>query len=107
MKHMQRIFFVAMVTITSCSNNRSKVEAPIDLVVSGGFKNPLGFYNSQPSFSWKLPVTDHVKSQLSYRIVVANNPALLSDSADLCDTKKVDSDQYVWVKYEGAALESR
>ncbi|MDZ7606416.1 MAG: family 78 glycoside hydrolase catalytic domain [Cyclobacteriaceae bacterium] len=107
MKYMQWIFLVAMVIITSCGNNSSTAEAPIDLVVSENFKNPIGFYNPKPSFSWKLPVTEQIKSQSAYRIVVATNPALLPDNADLWDTNTVDSDQSVWVNYEGAPLESR
>jgi len=107
MKHIRWIFFGAIVMIASCSSSSSKVEAPFDLNVCEGFKNPIGFYNAKPTFSWKLPVNDQLKSQSAYRIVVASHPELLPDNPDLWDTKKMDSYQSVWVKYDGPALESR
>ena len=78
---------------------------PLDLTVSEGFKNPIGFYDDTPTFSWKLP--KEVKAQQGYRIVVASDPALLPDKADLWDSRKVDSDQSTFVPYKGKALGSR
>ncbi|MFT6324742.1 MAG: alpha-L-rhamnosidase [Halieaceae bacterium] len=41
-------------TITEVLNN---------LTLSEGFKKPIGFHNSTPTFSWKLAVTKDIKSQ--------------------------------------------
>lgn len=79
--------------------------APLDLSVSEQFKNPIGFYDATPSFSWKLPTG--VKSQTAYRIVAASSADLLPHKADLWDTHKMDSDQSLYVKYAGSALTSR
>ncbi|MCP4413230.1 MAG: rhamnosidase, partial [Gammaproteobacteria bacterium] len=42
-----------------------------------------------------------------YRIVVASNPELLPNKADLWDSGDVESDQSVWLKYNGSQLQSR
>jgi len=107
MNHLRWTFLTAIIILTSCNINSSKIGAPIDLVVSEGFKNPIGFHNANPTFSWKLQVSEKIKSQSAFRIVVSSDPSRLPENADLWDTNKVDSDQSVWVKYEGTALESR
>lgn len=101
------LFFSLLALFTSCGRSVSEIEAPMDLVVGEGFKNPIGFHDSSPSFSWKLPLNEAVKSQSAYRIVVASKPGLLPNNADLWDTKKVISNQSVWNKYQGNLLESR
>lgn len=78
------------------------------LTVSENFSNPLGFYDTTPTFSWKLPVADDIKSQSAYRVVVTNDPAAEGvDAEPLWDSEKVDSDQSVWVEYQGPQLKSR
>jgi len=91
----------------SCSRISVDVGPPIDLVVSEGFINPIGFYNAEPTFSWKLPVAGNIKSQSAYRLVVASKPELLPNKADFWDSGKVKSDQSVWVNYKGVPLDSR
>ncbi|NJX14288.1 family 78 glycoside hydrolase catalytic domain [Tamlana crocina] len=100
------IFVVALCTSISCKE-KTTIEKANDLTVSEGFKNPLGFYDSSPSFSWKLPVAEDVKHQSAYHIVVASSEDLLPDNADLWDSGKQMTDQSIWVKYEGKPLESR
>ena len=97
---------VVFFSVTSCSQKET-LEKANDLTVSEGFKNPLGFYNASPTFSWKLPVAENVKHQSAYHIVVASSEDLLPDNADLWDSGKQITDQSVWVKYEGKPLESR
>lgn len=77
------------------------------LTVSEGFKNPLGFYDVKPSFSWQLPVLDNVKNQSAFQIIVASHPDLLPNNADLWDSKKQKTSQSNWVKYNGLPLQSR
>lgn len=100
-------FFVLLIfaaALISCGQEGLKPDA---LVVSEGFENPLGFYDSRPSFSWKLPVAEGVSAQSAYRIVAASDPSLLPEQADLWDSGEVKSDQSAWVKYEGKPLVSR
>ncbi len=105
------IFYIFLGSIiynlTSCKNQQASLQSAENLTISEGFKNPLGFYDAKPTFSWQLPVLETVKSQSAYQIVVASNPDLLPDNADLWDSKKQETNQSVWIKYEGKALQSR
>ncbi|MGY6648007.1 family 78 glycoside hydrolase catalytic domain [Wenyingzhuangia sp. IMCC45574] len=103
--HTFCITFFLLFSIVSCGNK--KLQKPWSLTVSEGFKNPLGFYDSKPTFSWKLPVQENIKSQSFYRVVVASSPSLLPDNADLWDSKKTQSSQSIYIKYKGKALQSR
>ena len=106
-----RCFFYVISCFTFLSLQSCQEKAILDsaqnLTISEGFKNPLGFYDATPNFSWKLPVSENVKSQSSYQIVVASNPDLLPNNPDLWDSEKQTTDQSVWVKYNGKKLESR
>jgi len=101
------VFPIIFLSIFSSCKEKELVQKPIDLTISEGFKNPLGFYDATPTFSWKLPVTGNIKSQSAYQIVVASNPDLLSDNPDLWNSEKQNTDQSVWVKYNGKPLTSR
>lgn len=97
---------IAFLSLTSCQETET-LEKANDLTISEGFKNPLGFYDAKPTFSWKLPVSENNKSQAAYQIIVATSEDLLPNNADLWNSKKQESEQSVWVKYEGKPLESR
>ena len=98
---------VAGIFIYSFGSSLPQNEAPNSLVISEGFKNPIGHYNNKPTFSWKLPVSKQATSQTAYRIVVASSPNLLPNKADLWDSGEVDSNQSNWIKYNGTPLKSR
>ncbi|PWG06675.1 family 78 glycoside hydrolase catalytic domain [Polaribacter aquimarinus] len=104
-------FYMLMCIIVLCTSVSCKEQATIaeaqKLTISEGFENPLGFYDKTPSFSWQLPVSEGVLSQSAYQIVVASSPDLLPDNADLWNSKKQQTAQSTWVKYAGAALQSR
>ena len=97
---------IMLLPFVSCNTNKENLP-PNTLVVSEGFDNPIGLYDNEPSFSWKLPVSENIKSQSAYQVVVASNPKLLPNKADLWDSGEVTSDQSVWVKYGGSQLQSR
>ena len=106
-----RYFFYAiscftLLSLTYCQENITLQKA-YNLTISEGFKNLLGFYDATPTFSWKLPVSENVKRQSSYQIVVASNPDLLPNNPDLWNSNKQTTDQSVWVKYNGKPLTSR
>ena len=111
--HEWRTFlFICLVTtlLSACANKEKDVQTlaqPQQLSVNEGFVEPIGFYDAQPSFSWKLPVDSAVKAQSQYRIVVASSPNLLPDNPDLWDSGIIDSDTTNFVPYEGKKLKSR
>ena len=78
---------------------------PLELTVSEQFKNPIGFYDATPSFSWHLP--QGIQLQTAYRIVAASHPDLLPNKPDIWNSGKVNSDQTLYVKYKGSELNSR
>lgn len=98
-------FFLVLCICSSCTEKKGS--QPTALRISEGFENPIGFYDAKPTFSWKLPVEDGLTAQNAYRIVVATSPDLLPDEADLWDSNKQETDQSVWVTYEGQPLQSR
>lgn len=95
--------------VFSCSSKRTATKQPIpkELTVSEGFNNPIGFYDSIPTFSWKLPQNKNIKKQTAYSIVVASKPELLPNNADLWESGKVESEQTLFVKHKGKKLSSR
>ena len=98
------ILIALLSVLFSCQNEAVK-QVPYDLKINEGFTNPLGFYDESPSFSWKLP--DGVQSQSAYSIVVASSPDLLPENADLWQSGKIETDQNLYISYEGEKLSSR
>ncbi|HVX84948.1 MAG TPA: family 78 glycoside hydrolase catalytic domain [Phycisphaerae bacterium] len=68
------------------------------LTVGEEFVNPLGYYNPNPVFSWKLP--PGVKKQTAYRLDI-------SVDGQARPTDWVQSDQSTYVPWVGAPLASR
>ncbi len=110
-KIMIKYLFLAIGCFTLLSQISCKepqiLEEPKNLTISEGFKNPLGFYDATPTFSWQLPFLDEVKGQSAYQIVVASNPDLLPDNPDLWDSQKQQTSQSAWINYKGKELKSR
>ena len=72
--------------------------APFQLTVGEGFSDPIGFHDATPCLSWKLPAG--MAKQTAYQIKVeSGNP--------LWDSGWVESDQSVFVAYDGDELKSR
>ncbi|WP_298763444.1 family 78 glycoside hydrolase catalytic domain [uncultured Polaribacter sp.] len=110
-KRKQKLFLVVLLSLvffsmSSCDQKETLKKAN-DLTISEGFKNPLGFYNATPTFSWKLPASENNKSQSAYQIVAATKPDLLPNNPDLWNSKKQETNQSTWIKYQGKELESR
>ena len=104
-KVMSLLVLIALVF--SGSSASANVSAADNLTVNEGFVNPIGFYASDPDFSWILPQGSSVDSQSAYQVVAASSPKLLPQNADLWDSGKVSSSQSTHVKYQGKPLVSR
>ena len=102
------LFWCCIVSFFFCiSCNRDYSSSAENLTISENFKNPIGFYNANPTFSWQLPVQEAIKTQSAYQIVVASSKDLLPNNPDLWDSKKQKSSQSTFVKYQGSELLSR
>src|SRR5581483_605881 len=71
---------------------------PYALTVGDGFVDPLGFYDSTPKYSWKLP--NGARKQTAYHIEAKTG-------GKLWDSGWVESDQSTFVRYGGEPLASR
>lgn len=107
MKRSRLFFTISLFALISLSVKGQELSKPEDLTISEGFKNPIGFYNAKPTFSWKLAVAKDVKSQSAYQIVAATSLELLKNNPDLWDSQKQKSNQSTWVSYNGKVLQSR
>lgn len=96
--------FLLIISFGSCSPQKD-IAAPIELSISEGFVNPLGFYDATPTFSWKLP--EEIQSQTAYSLKVASTPELLNQKPDLWESGKITSNNSIFVHYEGQKLNSR
>ncbi len=96
--------FALAATMPSAS---AEIAPPEMLTLSERFHEPLGFYDSAPTFSWRIPADNNVERQSAYRIVVGKSTDDLPGTAEYWDSGKVESDQSVFVPYDGKPLGSR
>ena len=69
--------------------------------------NPLGVDAINPLLGWQLVSKQNNVLQTAYRILVADDPALLvKNIGNIWDTKKIESPASVQIKYEGKVLQS-
>lgn len=89
----------------SC-NSYSSIE--INMLQCEELDNPLGIDNTSPHFSWLLQSVEQESKQTAYQILVASSEKLLSEGkADLWNSGKIESDESVWVLYDGIPLDSK
>lgn len=69
--------------------------------------NPLGIDVTQPKLSWQLQSTQQNVLQTAYRILVADDEALLKKNiGNVWDSKQIKSSASIQVAYAGKALQS-
>lgn len=70
-------------------------------------QNPLGVDAAQPALSWEIRSSNKNVLQTAYRIIVADDPALLrSNTGNIWDSKKTISPASIQVLYKGKPLQS-
>lgn len=70
-------------------------------------ERPLNLETQHPRLGWIITSTDHDVMQTSYHIMVASSPENLAEGkADIWDSGVVNSNNSVWVPYEGSKLKS-
>jgi hypothetical protein len=69
-------------------------------------QNPLGVDVAHPKFSWELQSSQQSVVQAVYRILVADDPALLQkNEGNTWDSKKINSRTSIQVEYSGKVLQ--
>ncbi|WP_394171900.1 family 78 glycoside hydrolase catalytic domain [Thalassotalea litorea] len=82
-------------------------KAPVELSVGEGVTNPLGYYESEPRFSWQLANDAIGNFQSAYQIQLSTQNPEFSKANVYWDSGKVDSERNSWVRYSGSILRSR
>lgn len=107
-KRVTFVYCAIALSLSFCFTNcgkKNEISPAFALTVNEGFKDPIGFYSNEPLLSWKHPQTTQFQS--AYNIAVATSPELLPHNADLWQSGKVESDQSLFVAYQGSKLTSR
>lgn len=68
-----------------------------------GQQGPLSVEEDNPRFSWKLASGQRNVKQNAYQVLVSDDPAV--KSGNLWDSRLVESDQSLWINYEGKTLQ--
>ena len=105
MKKLILLLLPVMLVLSACKKREISLE--ITQLKTEYSENPIGIDVPTPRFSWELSDTLRNVMQESYRIVVATQTDMLNpSSADVWNSGWVDSDQSVFVEYEGDELKS-
>ncbi|MDP2337360.1 MAG: family 78 glycoside hydrolase catalytic domain [Bacteroidota bacterium] len=105
MKNQFFLIFLIIATITACSPPEIKPEVS-DLRCEY-LSNPIGLDVPAPRLSWQMKKAVRGAQQTAYRIMVATtDDLLLSETPDLWDSGKIDSDQSIQLEYKGKPLKS-
>ncbi|KEZ94335.1 alpha-L-rhamnosidase [Nonlabens ulvanivorans] len=104
----QAILFLLLALCISCDKNNEENNTLIFQKLLVNFKeNPSTVESKQPLFSWIVEADGYNKSQSSYHILVATSEDKLNENdADVWNSKKVESDQSTFVKYQGEDLQA-
>ncbi|MGC9341744.1 MAG: alpha-L-rhamnosidase N-terminal domain-containing protein, partial [Bacteroidales bacterium] len=105
MKKILFLLFIISFVINSCDLKEKSLK--ITSLKTEYTENPIGIDVPSPRFTWILEDTMRNVKQTAYRILVASDPSLLKPGkADLWNSGWVESDQSVFVNYQGEDLES-
>ena len=101
------LFSIIILWITGCTTNVGTSDFAVSSLQTETRDNPEGIGVANPGFSWQLKSDTQDVMQTAYQIEVAANEKELKAGTNLFwSTGKVESDQSVFVKYEGKPLES-
>jgi len=106
MKNLIPLAFISLFLILSCAEKKT-FKQPKKLQTEYQ-TNPVGIDITKPRFTWQLNDTSRGAKQTACHIIVASDLIKLkNDTGDIWDSKKVESDQSLLVRYGGPAPESR
>ncbi|HEY9257562.1 family 78 glycoside hydrolase catalytic domain, partial [Chitinophaga sp.] len=95
-----------LLLLVSAATQAQKVKVD-HLLCNANGDRPRGTDDATPVFNWQLTLHQPHVHQTAYRILVADNPALLErNKGNIWDSKKVTSDESIQVPYAGKALQA-
>ena len=96
------IILLALLSLTA-SATKKKVVKP-DVCVGNlrveNLDQPLGIDTAEPRFSWQIASDKQDVRQTAYQIIVS------TDKGEVWNSGRVESDQQLWVRYQGQPLKS-
>lgn len=99
------LFSICLVLLAAC-HSQSSFEV-YDLQCEK-LVNPLAIDNTSPHLGWKISSKKPGMKPIGYQVLAASAEKLLSPGqADLWDSGKVDSEESIWVPYQGNNLKSK
>jgi alpha-L-rhamnosidase len=105
-------FFTLCIAISallvSCKEGQKSIDVlhPKNLACEN-LINPMGIDSKSPRLSWNSESEQRSQVQTNYRVLVSSSLSnLQNDNGDLWDSKKVESDQSLYIPYAGIALKS-
>ena len=97
-------YFLLLILIVFISNKATAQIIPGNLRCEL-LQNPLGIDVTNPRLSWELTGESKKEFQTAYRVIVASSESLLkSDKGDVWDSKIINSNQSINIKYQGVPL---
>ena len=105
---MRKVFILCLsITILSIACTESPV-INVTRLRCEQLSDPVGIDRVSPALSWEIVCADRDIHQVSYRILVASSlEKLNADNGDLWDSQDVNSDESVYIPYNGRKPESR
>jgi alpha-L-rhamnosidase len=96
-------FTILLVSCYKLPNDKNQVT--FDKLMVNTKENPITIESSKPLFSWIVKAQGYNKSQSAYQILVASSKDMLTENdADIWNSKKVESNQSAFIKYQGTPL---
>ena len=96
------IILLAMLSLTVSAKKKKEVKPAVSIswLRVENLQNPKGIDTAEPRFSWTILSDKQDVHQTAYQIVVS------TDKGEVWNTGRVESDQQLWVRYQGQPLKS-
>ena len=101
---MNRLLIILLAMLSLTVSAKKKKEVKPDVSISWlrveNLQNPKGIDTAEPRFSWTILSDKQNVRQTAYQIVVS------TDKGEVWNSGRVESDQQLWVRYQGQPLKS-
>ena len=99
-------YLILLILIVFSSNKVTSQIVPVNLRCEF-LQNPMGIDILNPRLSWELTGESKNEFQTAYRVIVASSESILNtDKGDIWDSKIINSDQSINLKYQGVSLQT-
>ncbi len=105
---VKKMFFIFSIICPFVFSSCVQKEPAVANLRCAFLTDPLGIDNTNPDLSWEITARGRGIMQTAYRVLVASSPEKLEkEEADLWDSKKINTDSSLGIRYAGKPLDSR